>query len=95
MGRLPPTHVGKNSRTAVISVICMTIILMISVILTIIMLMIRDAEHPFSFHPAAFASYQNSLKVKKKKVPAAIKMPDNDETIMIDMLWHFLTVRTL
>ena len=90
MGRLPPTHVGKNSRNAVISVICMTI----RVIFMIIMLMIRDAEHPFSFHPAAFASYQNSLKVKKKKVPA-IKMPDNDETIMIDMLWHFLTVRTL
>ena len=78
-----------------ISVILTIIMLMIRVIFMIIMLMIRDAEHPFSFHPAAFASYQNSLKVKKKKVPAAIKMPDNDETIMIDMLWHFLTVRTL
>ena len=31
----------------------------------------RDAEQPFSFHPAAFASYQNSLKVKKKKVHPA------------------------
>ena len=45
------------------------IILMIRIIFMKI-LMIRDAEHPFSFHPAAFASYQNSLKVKKKKVPA-------------------------
>jgi len=32
----------------------------------------RDAEHPFSFHPAAFASYQNSLKVKKKKVRSKV-----------------------
>jgi len=32
----------------------------------------RDAEQPFSFHPAAFASYQNSLKVKKKKVRSKV-----------------------
>jgi hypothetical protein len=55
----------------------------------------RDPEHSFPFHPAAFASYQNSLKIKKKKVrskigPDGVPCKRKSREGTTTYLWEFL-----
>ena len=55
----------------------------------------RDPETGFPFHPAAFASYQNSLKIKKKKVrsrlgPDGVPCKRKSREGTTTYLWEFL-----
>jgi len=56
----------------------------------------RDTEPPFPYHPAAFASYQNSMKLKKKKQrttkigPDGIPLKRKSREGSTTYLWEFL-----
>jgi len=55
----------------------------------------RDPEHSFHFHPGAFANYQNSLKIKKKKVrskigPDGVPCKRKSREGTTTYLWEFL-----
>ena len=56
----------------------------------------RDHPSPYPYHPAAFASYQNSLKLKKKKQrttklgPDGIPLKRKSREGSTTYLWEFL-----